>query len=42
MVVYIPTFAELVSVLRSMPLPYGMPPVRPRKVLPIDLPDSIA
>lgn len=28
--------------LRSMPLPYGMPPVRPRKLLPIDLPDSIA
>jgi hypothetical protein len=29
-------------VLRSMPLPYGKPPVRPRKLLPIDLPDSIA
>lgn len=30
------------SVLRSMPLPYGMPPARPRKLVPIDLPDSMA
>lgn len=39
-----PTFAELVSVLRSIPLPYAaiVPPLRPRKLAPIDLPDSMA
>jgi hypothetical protein len=39
---YSPTLDELVSVLRSIPLPYGIPAARPRKLVPIDLPDSMA
>lgn len=39
---WITTLELLASVLRSMPLPYGIPPARPRKLVPIDLPDSIA
>lgn len=39
-----PTLDELVSVLSNMPLPYAAidPPARPRKLVPMDLPDSIA